>query len=115
MLSSPLKHDRIQYRNQTHNMLRTLLYFLALFCLSTSSNWAKLNHMPVDVLGFYRLGFAALFLGIWIFIIKRIKLPRFDRQLAWVVVSGLFFFAHLWTFKYSAKNTSISNGMIIFS
>jgi drug/metabolite transporter (DMT)-like permease len=96
-------------------MLRTLLYFLALFCLATSSNWAKLNHMPVDVLGFYRLGFAALFLGIWIFTVKRIKLPALDRQMIWVVVSGVFFFMHLWTFKYAAKNTTISNGMIIFS
>lgn len=96
-------------------MLRTLLYFLALFCLATSSNWAKLSHMPVEVLGFYRLGFAALFLGLWIFIIKRIKLPVFDRQSLWVIVSGLFFFMHLWTFKYAAKNTSISNGMIIFT
>lgn len=96
-------------------MLHTLLYFLALFCLSTSSNWAKLNHMPVDVLGFYRLGFAALFLGSWVFFIKRIKPPVFDRQSLWIIVSGLFFFLHLWTFKYAAKNTSISNGMIIFA
>ncbi|MCC2677976.1 MAG: hypothetical protein K0R29_552 [Pseudobdellovibrio sp.] len=96
-------------------MLRTLLYFLALFCLATSSNWAKLNHMPVEVLGFYRLGFAALLLSLWILFIKRIKLPAFDKNMYWVVISGLFFFMHLWTFKYAAKNTTISNGMIIFS
>lgn len=115
MLSTRIKHDRILYRNQTHNMLHTLLYFLALFCLSTSSNWAKLNHMPVEVLGFYRLGIAALLLGIWIFLIKRLRIPKIDRHFLWVLLSAFFFFVHLWTFKYAAKNTSISNGMIIFS
>lgn len=110
-----LKHDRILYRNQTHNMLHTLLYFLALFSLSTSANWAKLNQMPVEVLGFYRLGIAALLLGLWLFAFKRNKLPPLDRKMGWILLSGFFFFLHLWTFKYAAKNTSISNSMIIFS
>jgi drug/metabolite transporter (DMT)-like permease len=115
MLSSNTKHDRIHNRNQTHNMLHTLLYFLALFTLSTSSNWAKLNQMPVEVLGFYRLGIAALLVGIWVFLIKRMEFPKLDKKLLWVFLAGFFFFAHLWTFKYAAKHTTISNGMIIFS
>jgi drug/metabolite transporter (DMT)-like permease len=110
-----LKHDRIHYRNQTHNMLHTLLYFLALFSLSTSANWAKLSTMPVDVLGFYRLGLAAVLLGLWLFFIKRLKWPKLDKKVLWIVLSGFFFFLHLWTFKYAAKNTTISNSMIIFS
>lgn len=103
-------------------MLHTSLYFLALFSLSTSPNWAKLNQMPVEVLGFYRLGIAALLLGLWI-LLKRepnllktsTKINFFNKTNLWMVASGFFFFLHLWTYKYAAKNTSISNTMIIFS
>lgn len=110
-----LKHDRILYRNQTHNMLHTLLYFLALLSLSTSANWAKLNHMPSQVLGFWRLFIAALIMGLWFFVIKKSKWPAWKQQFGWVLLSGFLFFLHLWTFKYASKNTSISNTMIIFS
>ncbi len=96
-------------------MLHTLIYFTALFALSTSANWAKLNQMPVEVLGFYRLGIAALLLGLFILIRKPLPKPKFDRNVLWVVGSGFFFFLHLWTYKYAAKNTSVSNMMIIFS
>ena len=96
-------------------MLRTLLYFLALFTLSTSSVWAKLNHMPVEVLGLYRLGIAAVLLFFWIVIIKKTPFPKLSQAHAWVILSGFLFFLHLWTFKYAAKNTTISNGMILFS
>jgi drug/metabolite transporter (DMT)-like permease len=96
-------------------MLHTLLYFLALFSLATASNWAKLSQMPVDVLGFYRLGIAGLLLGLWLLFFNRDKLPKPDKKMLWIALSGFFFFLHLWTFKYAAKNTSISNSMIIFS
>lgn len=96
-------------------MLHTLLYFTALIALSTSANWVKLNQMPVEVLGFYRLGIAALLLGLFILIQKPLPKPKFDSKVLWVVGSGFFFFLHLWTYKYAAKNTSVSNMMIIFS
>ena len=96
-------------------MLHTLLYFLALFSLATASNWAKLSQMPVDVLGFYRLGIAGLLLGAWLIIFNRKLPPKPDKKMFWIALSGFFFFLHLWTFKYAAKNTSISNSMIIFS
>ncbi len=97
-------------------MLHTLLYLLALFSLSTSSNWAKLNKMPVEVLGFYRLGISALLLGIFILLSKKhLHKIKLDSNFIWAVASGAFFFLHLWTYKYAAKNTTISNTMIIFS
>lgn len=97
-------------------MLHTLLYLLALLSLSTSSNWAKLNQMPVEVLGFYRLGIAALLLGLFILVTKKhLHKVRLDNHFGWAVASGVFFFLHLWTYKYAAKNTTISNTMIIFS
>ena len=96
-------------------MLHTLLYFLALFSLSTSPNWAKLNQMPVEVLGFYRLGIAAILIGLWILLTKPLSKPKINKTLWWAIASGFFFFLHLWTYKYAAKNTSVSNTMIIFS
>lgn len=96
-------------------MLHTLLYFLALLALSTAANWAKLNQMPVEVLGFYRLGFAALLLGLWIFFTKPLPKPKFNFSIFWAIGSGFFFFLHLWTYKYAAKTTSVSNMMIMFS
>lgn len=96
-------------------MLHTLLYFTALFALSTAAIWAKLNQMPVEVLGFYRLGLAATLLGVFVLIRKPLRKPKFSPNALWIIGSGFFFFLHLWTYKYAAKNTSVSNMMIIFS
>ena len=96
-------------------MLHPLLYFIALFALSTAGIWAKLNQMPVEVLGFYRLGIAALLLGLFILIRKPLPKPKLNANVLWIIGSGFFFFLHLWTFKYAAKNTSVANMMIIFS
>ncbi len=92
-----------------------MLYFLALLCLSTSPNWAKLNQMPAEVLGFWRLALAALILIL--FQTLRSEFPRLkmNRQNIWVIVSGFFFFLHLWTYKYAAKHTTISTMMVMFS
>lgn len=95
-------------------MLHTLLYFFALFSLSTAPNWAKLNQMPVEVLGFWRLGLASSILLIWIFY-KKIPFPKLNKNILWSLLSGFFFFLHLATYKYAAKNTSISNTMILFA
>lgn len=96
-------------------MLHTSLYFLALLSLSSAPNWAKLNHMPVEVLGFYRLGIAAALLGLWLAFKQPLPRPKFNKNILWVIASGAFFFLHLWTYKYAAKNTSVSNTMILFS
>ncbi len=96
-------------------MLHTTLYFFALISLSTSPTWVKLSHMPVDVLGFWRLTIASIILCLWVFVFQRQKLPRFERKFLWVLVSGFFFFTHLWTYTFAAKNTSIANTMIFFS
>ncbi|MBC7419637.1 MAG: DMT family transporter [Bdellovibrio sp.] len=96
-------------------MLHTLLYFLALLCLSTSPNWAKLNQMPVEVLGFWRLFIASIILGVWVFIWKRRTWPPLNKKITWVIVSGVFFFLHLWTYKFASKSTSVANTMILFA
>jgi drug/metabolite transporter (DMT)-like permease len=47
-------------------------------------------------------------------VVKQKRIPM-NKTTLWIVLSGFFFFLHLWTFKYAAKNTTISNGMIIFA
>ncbi len=96
-------------------MLHTILYFLALFSLSTSPNWAKLNQMPVEVLGFWRLGIASFILGLWILVRQKNFFSLNKTKIHWVILSGVLFFLHLATYKFAAKNTSISNTMILFA
>ncbi len=71
--------------------------------------------MPVDVLGFWRLATASVIMCSWVFAFKKERLPHFEKRFLWVIASGFFFFAHLWTYKYAAKNTSIANTMIFFA
>lgn len=96
-------------------MPHILLYFLAIFSLSTAPIWAKLNQMPPEVLGFYRLTIASTLLSIWIFIFKKGKFPKSSKDYGWAIFSGFLFFLHLWTYKFAAKNTLVSNTMILFS
>ncbi|OFZ31236.1 MAG: hypothetical protein A2622_01160 [Bdellovibrionales bacterium RIFCSPHIGHO2_01_FULL_40_29] len=96
-------------------MLHTLLYFLALFSLSTSPNWARLSQMPVDVLGFWRLLIASVLIFVWVFFYRRQPFPRIEKKFFWVIASGIFFFGHLWTYKYASKTTSVANTMIFFA
>lgn len=95
-------------------MLHTLLYFLALLSLSSSPIWAKLNQMPVSLLGFYRLSIATILVLGWLIVRKKMHF-KIQKNHIWAFASGFFFFLHLWTYKYAAKNTLISNTMIIFS
>lgn len=96
-------------------MLHISLYFLALVSLSTSPNWAKLNHMSSATLGFYRLAGASLLLFIYLLLSKKLKKINFDRNFVWALFSGFFFFLHLWTYKYASKHTLVSNTMILFA
>jgi drug/metabolite transporter (DMT)-like permease len=71
--------------------------------------------MPVEVLGFWRLTIATFILLAWIFF-KKISWPHFkDKKILWMLLSGFFFFLHLATYKFAAKNTTVSNTMILFA
>ncbi len=95
-------------------MPQILLYFLALISLSTAPNWAKLNEMPAEVLGFWRLAIASTLVLSYLFLYKKQKVPL-NRQLQWVLGTGFFFFLHLWTYKWASKHTLVSNTMILFA
>lgn len=97
-----------------------MLYFLALFCLATSPILANINQMPPTVLGFWRMIFATLALMIYFFFLNKKqnkgKLPALNKEnFQWVILSSLFFFLHLWTYKYSAKHAPISNAMTLYA
>lgn len=96
-------------------MAHITLYFLAVFSLSTAPNWAKLSSMPAEIMGFWRLFFAFVLLALFN-VIKKQKFAAFkDKNIKWAITSAFFFFLHLWTYKYAAKNTLVANMMILFA
>jgi drug/metabolite transporter (DMT)-like permease len=91
------------------------LLALAVLCLSFPAILIRFAHMPIEAIGFWRLLLAAAALS-----------PlAWRRRGAWrglglegpalAALSGALFFAHLWTFTYAAKNTSVSNLMTAFA
>lgn len=92
-----------------------MLYFLALLSLSTSANLAKLNQMPPEILGFWRLALATILLVTYQVIKKTFEPLAFNQKTKWIFISGFFFFLHLWTYKYAAKHTLVSNTMVLFA
>jgi drug/metabolite transporter (DMT)-like permease len=92
-----------------------MFYFLALLCLSISPSLAKLNTMPSEVLGFWRLLIATILLSLFLMYKKNFVFLRPHRQNFWVYLSGFFFFLHLWTFKSAAKSTLIANMTVLYA
>ncbi len=98
-------------------MTHLFLYCLAIFSLSQSAAFAKWSAAPPEVIGFWRLLAASLILIPWAYfksgLIYHWKTQPQVRK--WVYLTGLFFFAHLWTFFYASQHTLISHTMIIFA
>ncbi len=96
-------------------MAHITLYFLAVFSLSTAPNWAKLSAMPAEIMGFWRLFFAFAILALFVVIKKHKFTALKDKNIKWAITSAFFFFLHLWSYKYAAKNTLVANMMILFA
>ncbi len=98
-------------------MTHLFLYLIALFCLSQSAALAKWAAAPPELIGFWRLLAAGLILLPWAYWKAGLKEQwlnhKSDRK--WISLTGLFFFAHLWTFFYASQNTLISHTMILFA
>lgn len=109
-----------------------LLFFLALLALAQSPNIIKFSQVPINVFGFWRLFIASIILlGIHaIHSYSRNKPSKnstksnFQKEFLnfknsqnfiFMIVLGVLFFTHLWTFFFAAKNTKIANAMIIYS
>lgn len=96
--------------------LKLLLYALSLMSLSLSPHFVRWAQEAPELIGAWRLGLTALILapfalrsaGSWS------ELGRQTRQGA-LLLSGVFFFLHLWTYFYAAQNTRIAHCMILFS
>ncbi|MFN7728106.1 MAG: DMT family transporter [Bdellovibrio sp.] len=101
-----------------------LLFLLALTSLSASPIFVRWSGAPIEFLGFWRLLLAgALFLA-WEISrhgLQRLRsrdggLNKFTQsQWRWPVLSGVFFFLHLWTYVASAQNTSVAHLVILYA
>ncbi len=97
--------------------MNLFLFGLALFSLSQSANLIRIAQAPVEVIGFWRLLGAGLVM-ICLCLKKQNRIwPRSisKRTTAAAILSGILFFAHLWTFSFAAQTATIANSMIIFA
>ena len=102
--------------------MRYLMILFAVLTLSQAANLARLAAAPPEVIGFWRFlgaGILLLLIAVW----QNNGFKKFKshyntcskESFKFAIVSGVFFFAHIWTFKFAAQNTSIANAMIIFA
>lgn len=94
-----------------------LLYWLAIFSLSQSASLVRWAAAPPEVIGFWRLTIGALLMLPWALRSKDLNAEFWRQKSRWMptLLSALFFFAHLWTYVYSAQHTRISHCMILFA
>jgi drug/metabolite transporter (DMT)-like permease len=71
--------------------------------------------MPPEILGFWRLALATGLLVLYQIFKKNFQILTFNHKTKWIFISGFFFFLHLWTYKYAAKHTLVSNTMVLFA
>jgi len=98
-------------------MLHYAIYILSIFSLSQSAVLIKLSGIPPETLGFWRLiGASLLLLGFRAYkdSAKYIVADILNNG-KWVVITGVFFYLHLWSYSYSAQNTSVAHCMILFA
>lgn len=99
-------------------MWNRILYLAAILSLAQAAGLVRLAQAPPDVIGTWRLGLAALCLAPVVLRGKQI-LPLFAphqrKLLGTIVISGLFFYFHLWTYFFAVHHTTIARCMIIFA
>lgn len=101
--------------------MKHLLFFLVgIVSLSQSANLVRAAAVHAFVVGFWRLLASALIMAALRYWISRSERNSFwesvPKKIAFTtILSGLFFFLHLWTFFLAAQNTTIANCMVIFS
>lgn len=108
----------LRCKPQNTSYVNHLLYFVAIICLSQAGNLARFAAAPPEVLGFWRLLGAALVMLLFAATHQsQIRLYKEfnQRNIMFAILSGFFFFVHLWTYKFAAQNTTIANGMILFA
>ncbi len=98
--------------------VRIILFFLAIISFAQSPSLAKLSAAPPELISFWRLTLASLamalighFRGEGSTHFKALR----SKAGVYALLSGLFFWIHLWCFQFAAQNTSVANVMILFS
>lgn len=102
--------------------MKLFLYFVSLVGLSLSPFLFRSAHAPIELVGFWRLVFSAIVLSPVLMYhrehpFQRVKPTLWARKSlnVFVLLSALFFFAHMATYFYAMQTTRIANGMILYS
>lgn len=90
------------------------LLALALISLSLSPVLVKIASAPIEMICFWRLLAAGAVLQI-VGSAQGFRGEILSKSSKWSLISGLFFFLHLWTFVFAVQNTSVANSVILFS
>jgi drug/metabolite transporter (DMT)-like permease len=98
-------------------MLHYAIYLISIFSLSQSAVLIKLSGIPPETLGFWRLlGASVLLLSFRAYKNSAQKIfADILNNKKWVVLTGVFFYLHLWSYSYSAQNTSVAHCVILFA
>lgn len=97
-------------------MLKHLLLLLSVFTLSQAGNIIRLCHAPPPVVAFYRLIFALVLLSpILLYRLKKKGLPYSCSDLFQMLVMGVFFAFHFFTWIEAIQHTTVANAAILFS
>lgn len=93
------------------------MFMVALTSLSASPLFVKWSGASIEFLGFWRLLLAGGLIGgllVWRKGLGALT-GRGWAEWRWPLISGVFFFLHLWTYVASAKSTSVAHLVILFS
>jgi drug/metabolite transporter (DMT)-like permease len=99
-------------------MFHPILYLVAIFALGQAAGLVRLAQAPPDVIGAWRLGMAALILAPMVFWRRQPTTGARNTSqlpLPTIILSGAFFYTHLWTYFFAIHHTSIARCMIIFA
>lgn len=93
------------------------LYSIALVALSQSSVIIRWSQTDPLILGIWRLFFAALVLKSWVLLQKSSEFKTRISSSQWrnIILTGIFFFIHLYSYAYAAHHTTIAHLMLIFA
>lgn len=95
--------------------VRYLQLSLAILCLSQPAPLIRLARAPNEVIGFWRMLAAAALLAPAAWSRRGSWLRLSGGQRILLCVSGVLFFAHLWSFVYSAQHTTVADCVVAFS
>lgn len=98
------------------NRMPKLILMWGVFCGSLSSAFVKMAGAPSSVLATYRLGIAVLLLTPYVFMKEETRKELFSikkKDLAFCMLSGVFFAFHLFSWFESLKYTTVTSSTVL--